>query len=284
MRVVTSIKEMQSTILQEKKLGKSIGFVPTMGFLHEGHLGLIKNARKSNDIVVLSIFVNPIQFGPNEDFSTYPRDFERDRKLAEEENIDYLFFPTVEEMYPNALSTTVCVQARTNVLCGKSRPGHFDGVATVVTKLFSIIQPDKAFFGTKDAQQLAIIDGLVTDFNFPIEIIPVETIRESDGLAKSSRNVRLLPNEREQAPALYESLKQAKSMISNGERNTDNIIAFMKQFINEQTDGNIDYVEILSYPSLEKLTNINGKIIIAIAVKFSNARLIDNIILDMKEL
>lgn len=284
MRVVTSIKEMQSTILQEKKLGKSIGFVPTMGFLHEGHLGLIKNARKSNDIVVLSIFVNPIQFGPNEDFLTYPRDFERDRKLAEEENIDYLFFPTVEEMYPNALSTTVSVQARTNVLCGKSRPGHFDGVATVVTKLFSIIQPDKAFFGTKDAQQLAIIDGLVTDFNFPIEIIPVETIRESDGLAKSSRNVRLLPNEREQAPALYESLKQAKSMISNGERNTDNIIAFMKQFINEQTDGNIDYVEILSYPSLEKLTNINGKIIIAIAVKFSNARLIDNIILDMKEL
>lgn len=284
MRVVTSIKEMQTAILQEKKLGKSVGFVPTMGFLHEGHLGLIKKARKNNDIVVLSIFVNPIQFGPNEDFTTYPRDFERDRQLAEKENVDYLFFPAVEEMYPTSLSATVSVKARTNILCGKSRPGHFDGVATVVTKLFSIVQPDKAYFGTKDAQQLAIIEALVNDFNFPIEIIPVETIRESDGLAKSSRNVRLLPQEREQAPVLYESLTQAKAIICEGETDSEKIIAFIKEMITENTDGKIDYVEILAYPSFEKKANVDGKVIIAIAVKFLNARLIDNVIIDTKEI
>ena len=284
MKVITTIKEMQTTILNEKKQGKSIGFVPTMGFLHEGHIGLIQNARKSNDIVVLSIFVNPIQFGPNEDFLSYPRDFERDQMLSERENVDYLFFPAVEEMYPASLSNTVCVKTRTEVLCGKSRPGHFDGVATVLTKLFSIVQPNNAYFGTKDAQQVAIIEALVSDFNFPINIIPIETVRESDGLAKSSRNVRLLPKERQQAPVLYESLVQARVAISEGETNPEKIITHIKEMITKRTDGIIDYVEILSYPAFEELTNIDGKIIIAIAVKFSHARLIDNIILDTREI
>ncbi len=284
MKVVTSIKEMQTAVLQEKKLGNSVGFVPTMGFLHEGHLGLIQEARKSNTIVVLSIFVNPIQFGPNEDFTTYPRDFERDCQLAEKENVDYLFFPTVEEMYPTSLSATVSVKSRTDVLCGKSRPGHFDGVATVVTKLFSIVQPDNAYFGTKDAQQLAIIEALVNDFNLPIAIIPVETIREGDGLAKSSRNVHLLPQERDQASVLYESLIEAKTIISKGEKDPEQIKILIKEMITEKTDGIIDYVEILAYPSLIKTAKIDGKVIIAIAVKFMKARLIDNIIINTEEM
>ncbi|MBU8879071.1 pantoate--beta-alanine ligase [Bacillus sp. FJAT-29790] len=279
MKIITTINEMQTTIQQEKKAGKSIGFVPTMGFLHEGHLTLMKKAREENDLVVVSIFVNPLQFGPKEDLSSYPRDFERDQKLAEQQNVDMVFFPTVEEMYQGPSSVIIKVEDRTEVLCGKSRPGHFDGVATVVTKLFNIVQPTKAYFGMKDAQQIAVIDGLVKDLNFPLEIVPVETVREHDGLAKSSRNVNLNKKEREQAPVLYQSLNEAKAMIEEGEKNPKTIIAFIKTLIEEKTDGIIDYVEIYSYPSLKEIARLEGTIIVALAVKFSKARLIDNLII-----
>jgi len=278
MKVITTFKEMQDEIVNHKGLGQSIGFVPTMGFLHEGHLTLISKARKENDIVVLSIFVNPLQFGPKEDFSTYPRDFERDRALAEGEKVDYLFYPSVEEMYPQVPSVKVVVQERTDVLCGKSRPGHFDGVATVITKLFHIIMPTRAYFGKKDAQQVAVIDGLISDFNFPVQLIPVEIVREEDGLAKSSRNVNLLPEERQQAPVIYKSLQEAKNAIDDGEKNPDVVTNRIKELITKESIGKIDYVEILSYPQLKPLEKIEGSFIIAVAVKFSKVRLIDNII------
>ncbi|MEH7117898.1 pantoate--beta-alanine ligase [Neobacillus vireti] len=279
MRVITTIKEMQNEVLKHKRLGQSIGFVPTMGFLHEGHLTLISKARKENDIVVLSIFVNPLQFGPKEDFSTYPRDFDRDCALAEGEKVDYLFYPSVDEMYPQGPSVKVVVQERTDVLCGKSRPGHFDGVATVITKLFHIISPEKAYFGKKDAQQVAVIEGLITDFNFPIQLIPVDIVREEDGLAKSSRNVNLSPEERKQAPVIYRSLENAKRAINDGENNPVVLTSLIKEMITGESNGQIDYVEILSYPQLRPLEKIDGSFIIAIAVKFSKVRLIDNIII-----
>ncbi|MEH7093440.1 pantoate--beta-alanine ligase [Neobacillus vireti] len=281
MRVITTIHEMQNVILKHKELGKSIGFVPTMGFLHEGHLALISKARKENDVVVVSIFVNPLQFGPKEDFSSYPRDFDRDRALAEGEKVDYLFYPSVEEMYPREPSVKVVVQERTNVLCGKSRPGHFDGVATVITKLFHIMMPSRAYFGKKDAQQVAVIDGLISDFNFPVQLIPVDIVREMDGLAKSSRNVNLLPEEREQAPIIYKSLQTAKKAIDKGEVNPAVLTNMIKELITTESNGEIDYVEILSYPFLKPLEKIEGFIIIAVAVKFSKVRLIDNIMIQI---
>jgi pantoate--beta-alanine ligase len=281
MRVITTIQEMQTEIIKLKSHSKSIGFVPTMGFLHEGHLTLLKRAREENDIVVLSIFVNPLQFGPTEDLSTYPRDFDRDQSLAECEGIDFLFYPSVEEMYHHSSSVRVIVQERTDVLCGKSRPGHFNGVATVLTKLFNIVLPTRAYFGKKDAQQVAVVEGLITDFNFPIELIPVDIVREKDGLAKSSRNVNLLPDERRQAVALYKSLAVAKETIEGGERNPRTIKNLISNMIRSETNGQIDYVEIYSYPQLKALENIDGACIIAIAVKFSKVRLIDNIILEV---
>ncbi|MFB3166163.1 pantoate--beta-alanine ligase [Neobacillus sp. 179-C4.2 HS] len=283
MRVITTIQDMQTEIIKLKSQSKSIGFVPTMGFLHEGHLTLLKRAREENDVVVLSIFVNPLQFGPTEDFSTYPRDFERDRSLAECEGVDFLFYPSVEEMYPHSSSVRVIVQERTEVLCGKSRPGHFDGVATVLTKLFNIVLPTRAYFGKKDAQQVAVVDGLITDFHFPIQLIPVDIVREEDGLAKSSRNVNLLPDERRQAAKLYKSLAAAKEIIEAGERNPRTIKNLISNMITSETDGQLDYAEIYSYPQLEALDNLEGTCIIAIAVKFSKVRLIDNIILEVSK-
>lgn len=279
MKVITTIRDMHQTMIEEKLSGKSIGYVPTMGFLHEGHLTLIDQAREENDTVVLSIFVNPLQFGPNEDLDSYPRDFERDRTLAEEHGVDYIFFPSVDEMYPAQMSVYVIAKDRTDVLCGRSRPGHFDGVVTVLTKLFNIIQPNSAYFGEKDAQQLAIVEGLVSDFHFPIVIVPVDIVREEDGLAKSSRNVNLLPEERLQAPVLYKSLQEAKKMIEEGERNPQIITSFIHNMIAENTSGTVDYIEIYSYPNLKEINRIEGKLIIALAVKFSKVRLIDNLIL-----
>lgn len=283
MKVITTIKDMQSEIMNQKALAKSIGFVPTMGFLHEGHLTLIKQARQENDIVVLSIFVNPLQFGPKEDYSSYPRDFERDRALAECEQVDFLFYPSVEEMYPSASSVKVVVQERTDVLCGKSRPGHFDGVATVLTKLFHIVMPTRAYFGIKDAQQVAVVKGLIADFNFPIELIAVDIVREEDGLAKSSRNVNLLPEERQQAPVLYKSLLEAKNAIETGERHSERVIKQITEMITSESNGLIDYVEIFSYPQLKPLEKLEGTIIVALAVKFSKVRLIDNSIIHIED-
>ncbi|MCM3114605.1 pantoate--beta-alanine ligase [Neobacillus sp. MER 74] len=278
MKVVTTIKDMQALILKQKSQGKSIGFVPTMGFLHEGHLTLLNRARKENDIVVLSIFVNPLQFGPKEDYAEYPRDFERDRALAESEMVDFLFYPSVEEMYPTSPSVKVTVQERTDVLCGSSRPGHFDGVATVITKFFNIIMPTRAYFGKKDAQQVAVIEGLISDFNIPVNLVAVDIVRENDGLAKSSRNVNLLPTERKEAPVLYQSLQAANAAIDKGERDPIKIIDMIREVIGNESSSVIDYVQIYSYPQLKPLEKLEGTIIIALAVKFTKVRLIDNII------
>jgi pantoate--beta-alanine ligase len=282
MKVITSSKEIQQFMLAERKAGKTIGFVPTMGYLHEGHLTLAEQARKDCDIVVMSIFVNPLQFGPNEDYELYPRDIERDQQLAKEVGVDYLFIPSVQEMYPYEASVQMTVTKRVNVLCGRSREGHFDGVVTVLTKLFHLIFPHKAYFGLKDAQQVAVVDGLVKDFFFPIEIVPIPTVREEDGLAKSSRNVNLTAQERKEAPALYQSLLKAKKLIEQGETRPEIIINVVRNYLSSQTSGEIDYIELYSYPSLEPIDVIEGTVIIAIAVRFSKARLIDNIILHRK--
>jgi pantoate--beta-alanine ligase len=283
MEIIETTYEMQQKVISLKKQSLKIGFVPTMGFLHEGHLNLIKKSKSENDITVLSIFVNPLQFGPKEDLSSYPRDFDRDYQLAKGEGVDYLFYPSVNEMYPSEPSVLVTVQKRTDVLCGQSRPGHFDGVATVLVKLFNIILPDQAYFGLKDAQQVAVVDGLINDFHFPINLVPVETTREVDGLAKSSRNVYLSEDERLEAPTLYKSLQLAKQKIASGERDFNEIIKFMKDSIQENTSGIVDYIEIYSYPQLKPITGSDQKIIIALAVKFSKARLIDNIIIQLNE-
>ncbi|UYZ20551.1 pantoate--beta-alanine ligase [Mesobacillus jeotgali] len=282
MKIIRTITEMQEQMQKLKSEGKTIGYVPTMGFLHEGHISLMKNARPENDVVVLSIFVNPLQFGPTEDLDAYPRDFERDHKIAESEGVDFIFYPSAEEMYPGKSSIKVSVVERTDVLCGKSRPGHFDGVATVLIKLFNIIQPTRAYFGLKDAQQVAVVDGLIKDFNFPIELIPVETVLEEDGLAKSSRNVYLSDEERIQAVELSRSLNMARLAIDNGERNAEELVELIKNHLNEHTTGTVDYIEIYSYPELQELEALKGKVIIALAVKFSKARLIDNIIIEVE--
>jgi len=279
MNTFTKISDLRAELNKQKAAGKTIGFVPTMGYLHEGHASLMDHARKENDIVVLSIFVNPLQFGPKEDLASYPRDLERDQQVAENHKVDFIFYPTVEEMYPKEPSVTVTVKDRTDVLCGKSRPGHFDGVATVLTKLFHIVSPDKVYFGMKDAQQVAVVDGLVNDFNFPLEIVSVPTVREEDGLAKSSRNVNLLPEERKQVPAIYQGLKLAEKAIQDGEKDPSKIVELIKSHIQEQTEGSIDYVEIYSYPELKVMEQLNGKIIIAVAVVFTKVRLIDNLII-----
>jgi pantoate--beta-alanine ligase len=283
MEIIETTYEMQQKVISLKKQSLKIGFVPTMGFLHEGHLNLIKKCKSENDITVISIFVNPLQFGPKEDLSSYPRDFDRDYQLAKGEGVDYLFYPSVNEMYPSEPSVLVTVQKRTDVLCGQSRPGHFDGVATVLVKLFNIILPDQAYFGLKDAQQVAVVDGLINDFHFPINLVPVETTREVDGLAKSSRNVYLSEDERLEASTLYKSLQLAKQKIASGERDFNEIIKFMKDSIQENTSGIVDYIEIYSYPQLKPITGSDQKIIIALAVKFSKARLIDNIIIQLNE-
>ncbi len=278
MKIITTIDELQTVVKEMKTQKKQIGFVPTMGFLHEGHRALMKQARKENDVVVLSIFVNPLQFGPNEDLESYPRDFARDQRAAEAEGVDLIFHPTPAEMYPEELSVTMQVKKRTDALCGASRPGHFDGVATVLTKLFHLVQPDRAYFGKKDAQQAAVVDGLVTDLNFPLQVVPVDTVRELDGLAKSSRNIYLTEKERMEAPYLYRSLQDAEEMIKSGENNPEIVVSAIKDKILTETSGEIDYVSLLSYPNLETITEIQDTYIIALAVKFSKARLIDNII------
>jgi pantoate--beta-alanine ligase len=278
MKVVNTITELQELIKHEKSQHHSIGLVPTMGFLHEGHRALLKRARQENEMIVLSVFVNPLQFGPNEDLANYPRDFDRDQKVAEEVGVDILFHPSVQEMYPNELSITMQVHKRTNVLCGKSRPGHFDGVVTVLTKLFHLVQPNKVYFGKKDAQQVAVVDSLVNDLNFPLQIVAVDTVREHDGLAKSSRNVYLTEEERAQAPILYRSLQRGLELIRAGEKNPESVISCIADMIHAETTGEVDYVSMLSYPNLETVELINGDYIIALAVKFSKARLIDNVI------
>lgn len=282
MEIIKTKAQMKKRIKEIRKNGKTIGFVPTMGYLHDGHLALATSSVRDNDITVMSIFVNPLQFGPNEDFDTYPRDPERDEALAKKVGVDILFMPDQSDMYDSEPLLKVEVLKRTNVLCGKSRPGHFDGVATVLMKLFNIVQPDRVYMGLKDAQQVAVVDSLIHYFDYPIELVPVPTVREEDGLAKSSRNVYLSVKERAQAPYLYKALKFGEQLILEGERNPQTIVKKIEEFILQNTDGIIDYIEILSFPELSEIKTVDGKIIIAIAVKFSKARLIDNIILDVE--
>jgi pantoate--beta-alanine ligase len=277
MRVVRSLKEMQSISETLRKTGKTIGFVPTMGYLHDGHMSLVERARKENDIVVMSIFVNPVQFAPGEDFDRYPRDIERDKKIAQEGGVDYLFVPEVSEMYPEGYSTYVEVEGITEVLCGAKRPGHFRGVATVVTKLFNIVKPHRAYFGKKDFQQLKVIERLVKDLNFDVEVIGCPIVREKDGLAMSSRNVYLSPKERESATSLYRALKLAKELIEKGERNPETIKSKMEEFILSHPHVKaIDYIEIVDSETLKPVDEIKEGTLIALAVFVGNARLIDN--------
>ncbi|MFV9510666.1 pantoate--beta-alanine ligase [Tepidibacillus sp. LV47] len=285
MEVITTINEIRTRIAKEKKAGKVIGLVPTMGYLHRGHQSLIEKARKESDFVVVSIFVNPLQFGPNEDYDRYPRDLERDKIMAKQAGADLIFFPSVNEMYPAKPKTFVEVNELTAQLCGKSRPGHFRGVTTVVSKLFHIIQPDMAYFGLKDAQQVAVIQQMVQDLNMPITIIPCPIVREEDGLALSSRNVYLSPEERNQATILYQSLQKAKEWIEEGITETRILKDRIRSVIETQSLARIDYVEILSFPSLEPVGEINetSQTIIALAVWFGKTRLIDNLIIDRNE-
>ncbi|MFS0560293.1 pantoate--beta-alanine ligase [Terribacillus sp. 179-K 1B1 HS] len=280
MKIITTLEALQQERKQLAKEHKSVGYVATMGFLHEGHQALMKRSKAENDITVLSIFVNPLQFGEGEDFETYPRDAERDQLIAEQEGVDIVFMPEAAAMYPGESTIKLQVTDRVDVLCGKSRPGHFDGVVTVLSKLFHLIQPDHAYFGLKDAQQVAVVQALVHDLNFPLEVVPVPTVREADGLAKSSRNVYLSEHERQAAPAIYQALQQAKQCIQGGEKDALRIVSAVKEFINSETNGRIDYVEILSYPALQPVGKIEARIIIAAAVYFDKARLIDNLVLE----
>ncbi|EJL40882.1 pantoate--beta-alanine ligase [Brevibacillus agri] len=279
MQQISTIEELRVQIKAARLQGKTIGFVPTMGFLHEGHLSLVKAAREKCDLVVMSIFVNPLQFGPNEDFERYPRDIERDSQMAAGAGVDLLFTPSVEEMYPRPILTTVSVANVTTPLCGASRPGHFDGVSTVVLKLFSIVQPDYAFFGQKDAQQVAVVTQMVNDLSVPVEVIPCPIVREADGLAMSSRNVYLSAEEREQALVLSQSLRQAAAWLEEG-LPLEQIKARIRQMIADKPLAEIDYVEILRYPDLQPVeTELPGQaIIVALAVRFGKTRLIDNLI------
>lgn len=278
-QVVERIKDMNSIVFQFKSQGKTIGLVPTMGALHDGHLKMMKQSIEENDITTVSIFVNPLQFGPNEDFDDYPRPFESDLEKLKQIGVDYVFHPTVEEMYPGELEMTITVGRLAQVLEGKKRPGHFDGVVTVVNKLFNIIQPTRAYFGRKDAQQLAIIEKMVEDFNHSVQIVPIDIVREADGLAKSSRNIYLTEEERKEAVHLSKSLALAKKKYDEGERNSDVLIQAITQYLESNVSGDIVEVAIYSYPELEEQHTIEGQIFISLAVKFSQARLIDNIII-----
>ncbi|MGB8954608.1 MAG: pantoate--beta-alanine ligase [Tumebacillaceae bacterium] len=283
MIIFHTIQEIRQFVAEHRAQGKTIGFVPTMGYLHEGHLSLVREAKAQCDIAVMSIFVNPLQFGPNEDFDRYPRDLERDAKLAESAGIDAIFAPFVDEMYPagNGKSlTTVDVERITDSLCGGSRPGHFRGVTTVVTKLFNIVLPDRAFFGLKDAQQVVVLQQMVRDLNQPIEIVPCPIIREPDGLALSSRNVFLSPEERSQALVLNRALQEAQQLFQEGERDAEKLLAHTIHLIRTQQLSDIDYVQIVSMRDLAPAAGlITDDALLALAVRFGKTRLIDNTVL-----
>jgi pantoate--beta-alanine ligase len=279
MRVIRTIVEVRNKVKENRALGKSIALVPTMGYLHQGHLQLIKSAKRDGQYTVVSSFVNPLQFGPKEDFASYPRDLERDVKLALDAGADMIFAPAVEEMYPVTCLTGVEVQQLGNWLCGKSRPGHFNGVCTVVSKLFNIVQPERAYFGEKDAQQLAIIRKMVFDLNYPVEVVGVPIVREEDGLARSSRNIFLGQSEREQAPVLWRALQIAQGMYFQGERESAKIKNAMLKEFGKCSLANVDYIEIVDSINLQPITQLSSKALVAVAVRFGQTRLIDNLTL-----
>ncbi len=268
---------MQSAISALKFKGKSIGFVPTMGCLHAGHASLLKKCRKENDVSVLSIFVNPRQFSPQEDFKRYPRTFKKDENFAKKEKVDIIFHPSVDDMYPLGFLTSVEIRNLSEQLCGRFRPGHFQGVTTVVAKLLNIVSPHVLYLGQKDAQQAMVIQTMVKDLNFPTHVKVLPTIREHDGLALSSRNIYLSPEERVAARVLYQALLAAKNQIRNGEYKPHRIIQKMRSMILAKTSGPVDYIELVDASTLKKLKTLQGNVLIALAVWFGRARLIDNI-------
>ncbi|HEY8347376.1 MAG TPA: pantoate--beta-alanine ligase [Symbiobacteriaceae bacterium] len=279
MEIICTIEEMRRWVRAEREKGATIGLVPTMGYLHEGHLSLVRRAREQCDRVVMSIFVNPLQFGPREDYDRYPRDLERDARLAREAGVDVIFHPSVEEMYPRPNLTYVTVERLSETLCGQSRPGHFRGVATVVSKLFHIVQPDRAYFGQKDIQQLRVIEQMVEDLNFPVVVEGCPIVREPDGLAMSSRNVYLSPSERQQAPVIYASLRRAQQAYAAGERDAEKLLSLVREGISQAPDARIDYIRLVDRYTLDDVQRVDGPAILAVAVWFGSARLIDNIIL-----
>jgi len=279
MEVITSVSEMQSRAAKLRSDGKVIGFVPTMGYFHEGHLSLMRRARSECDIVVVSIFVNPIQFVPGEDYERYPRDVERDLRMAEGVGVDIVFHPSVEEMYPEGYATYVNVERLTEGLCGAFRPGHFRGVTTVVAKLFNIVMPHRAYFGEKDYQQLVVIKRMVRDLNFPIEIVPCPTVREEDGLAMSSRNVYLLPDERKAALSLSRGLMAAQKMFMSGERDAATLKRIVEEHLRSSELVRPQYVEVVDAETLEPIERVERDAVIAVAAFVGKARLIDNVVL-----
>lgn len=279
MNIIEVVKEIRSLSRDARQHGKRVGFVPTMGALHEGHLSLVRAARAQCDAVVVSIFVNPTQFGPHEDFSKYPRTFECDCRMLEKENVEFVFAPSVEEMYPSGALTFVTVEELSSRLCGKSRPGHFRGVTTIVSKLFHIIEPDVAFFGQKDAAQLAIIRRMVQDLNLPVQIVGCPIVREPDGLAMSSRNTYLNPQQRKSALVLSRALRQMDSRFHNGEHGSENLIQTGLQVFAEEPAVKLDYLEIVDPYTLESLRTIDQPALVAIAALVGSTRLIDNVLL-----
>ena len=280
MKLIKTIEDMRSFRNAARKNSQRLGLVPTMGALHKGHLSLVRAARDKSDIVAVSIFVNPTQFGPKEDFAKYPRNLESDSNMLDREHADVIFAPSVGDMYPAGAITWVTVEGMSDRLCGKSRPGHFRGVTTVVSKLFHIIEPDAAFFGQKDAAQVAIIRRMVRDLNMPVEIEVGAIVRESDGLALSSRNAYLDPQERNSALVLHGSLVEAQKLFQRGERNPEKLLAAGKQKFADESGVRLDYFEIVDPDSLEPVTTISNCALIAVAAFIGNTRLIDNIIVD----
>lgn len=283
MKVITSIDKMKKAARRLKSQGKTIGFVPTMGFLHLGHLSLVRESCRRADKTVVSIFVNPAQFGPGEDFKDYPRDLKKDSELLEREGVDYLFVPEPGEMYPEGYKTYVEVHELQNRLCGRSRPTHFQGVCTVVLKLFNIVNPDIAFFGQKDAQQAIIVKRMARDLNSDVAVEVLPTVREEDGLALSSRNIYLNQEQRKAALVLSRSLREAEAMVEKGEMNVAAILSRMKEIISKEPQARIDYIEIVDMEELKPLARMEKQALAALAVFLGRARLIDNTILRIKE-
>ena len=279
MKVVGTIKEVRNLVKEWKKNGESIGFVPTMGYLHEGHGSLITKARENNDKVVVSIFVNPLQFGPSEDLESYPRDLEKDSKFCESLGADLIFHPEPEEMYHDDFSSYVDMSVLTEELCGLSRPVHFRGACTVVSKLFHIVQPDNAYFGEKDAQQLAIIKHMVQDLNMDVNVVGCPIVREEDGLAKSSRNTYLSTEERKAALILSKTIELGKKLIADGEKDADVLVAKMKANVETEPMAKIDYVKAVNGLTMQQQKEIKAPMLIAMAVYIGKTRLIDNMII-----
>jgi len=277
MRIIKKAKTIRAVLTKAKSQKKKIGFVPTMGALHEGHLSLLRRCSRENDISVMSIFVNPLQFGPHENFKNYPREEKNDLLLAKNENIDIIFYPSKKDMYPQCSLTTINVKKITENLCGRSRPNHFRGVTTVVGKLLNIISPTTLYLGQKDAQQCLCIQQMIRDLNYPVAVKVLPIIREKDGLAMSSRNKYLSTHERNEAPVLYQSLCLAKQKILQGARKTSEIIKLIRSTIQKKSSGRIDYIACVDAQTLQPLKYLKGRILIALAIRFRDARLIDNI-------